>query len=114
MASRWVFRNSDGLWMVHGLGDAALIHAEPQNYSEVLLDQNACPDPRLTRGQADPPYIRAATAPEQAAVESLRTDTEIDNLKALQALARATFELKSNAWTLAQFRDRMKQIYRAL
>ena len=50
----------------------------------------------------DPAYVTA----EQ--------DAEIDGLKALRALAQATFELKSNAWTQAQFLARIKAIYRAL
>lgn len=41
-------------------------------------------------------------------------DAEIDNLPALRALAEATFELKSNAWSKSQFLARIKAIYRAL
>jgi hypothetical protein len=52
--------------------------------------------------------------PNDPAHLTAEQDAEIDNLKALQALARATFELKTNAWTLAQFRDRIKAIYRSL
>ena len=41
-------------------------------------------------------------------------DAEIDGLKALRALAEATFELKTNTWTKAQFLARVKAIYRGL
>ena len=34
-------------------------------------------------------------------------------LKAIQALARATFELKTTNWTLAEFRDRILTLYRS-
>lgn len=52
--------------------------------------------------------------PSDPAHATAEKDAEIDGLKAVQALARATFELKSNAWSLSQFRDRIKVIYRSL
>lgn len=39
-------------------------------------------------------------------------DRRIDPDKILQALVRATFELKSNSWTLAQYAARIKAIYK--
>jgi hypothetical protein len=41
-------------------------------------------------------------------------ETAVEANKALRALARATHELKTNAWTLQQFRDRIKAIFRSL
>lgn len=46
--------------------------------------------------------------------ENDKGDADLDNNKAFRALARATFELKSNAWTLVQYTDRIKAIYRSL
>lgn len=77
MSTRWVFRNSDGMWMVRDAGDAALILTEPQNYTEVTLAQDTGPDPRTTRGQTTPPYIRAATAPERAAYDDIVRTAEV-------------------------------------
>lgn len=42
------------------------------------------------------------------------TNAAIDNVKAFQALARGSFELKTNLWTFAQFVARVKQIYKSL
>lgn len=64
--------------------------------------QAACQPTIDTVDLNDPVLIRA----EQNA--------EIDGLKALRALAQATYELKSQAWTQAQFVDRIKAIYRSL
>lgn len=64
--------------------------------------------------QAAAQPIIDAFNPADPALETAEKDAEIDGLKAIQALARATHELKSNAWTLIQFRDRIKTIYRAL
>ena len=52
--------------------------------------------------------------PVDPAHDDAERDAYIDAQKGLQALARATYELKSTAWTLAEFRDRIKAIYRAL
>lgn len=41
-------------------------------------------------------------------------DRAIDTNKALQAIVRGTFELKTNNWTLAQFAARIKAIYKTL
>lgn len=73
-------------------------------------------------------YKPAASAQQRIDGEALRlsydpandplwTDEQIDRAvddKALRALVRATWELKSNAWTFVQFTDRLKAIYRAL
>ena len=69
MPSRWVYRNSDFVWMVQDVGDPARIHSQPSNYTLVELDQDACPDPRTTRGQATAPFIRPATAAEITAYD---------------------------------------------
>jgi hypothetical protein len=53
------------------------------------------------------PLTDAAWVDEQA-------DRAVNESKAFRALARATFELKTNAWTLLQFSDRIKAIYKTL
>lgn len=68
--------------------------------------------PAALQAAAQP--IIDAFDPNDPAHETAERDAEIDGLKALQALARATYELKTNTWTLAQFRDRIKAIYRSL
>lgn len=66
------------MWMVKSAGDPSLILTQPSAYTEVEIAQDACPDPRTTRGQATTPFIRAATAPEIAdydlAIEDAFTD----------------------------------------
>lgn len=52
--------------------------------------------------------------PSDPAWEDAAKDREMDGLKAIRALADATFELKTNAWTKAQFLARVKAIYRGL
>lgn len=42
-----------------------------------------------------------------------QVDRAVDD-KAFRALTRATWELKTNAWTFQQFVDRLKAIYRTL
>lgn len=64
--------------------------------------------------QATAQPIIDAFDPTDPAHETADRDAEIENVKAIQALARATFELKTSSWTLAQFRDRIKAIYRTL
>lgn len=68
-----------------------------------------------------PPELQAAAQPiidsfnpNAPAYVTAEKDAEIDGLKALRALAEATFELKTNPWTKAQFLARVKAIYRAL
>jgi hypothetical protein len=41
-------------------------------------------------------------------------ETAVEGNKALRALTKATHELKTTAWTLQQFRDRIKAIFRSL
>ena len=52
--------------------------------------------------------------PDDPAYVTAEQDAAIDGLTALRALAEATFELKSNTWTKAQFLARIKAIYRTL
>jgi hypothetical protein len=74
-------------------------------------------------------YLPQATAQQRLDGDALRftfdptTDTvgndedaqtAVEGNKALRALARATHELKTNAWTLQEFRDRIKALFRAL
>ena len=68
-----------------------------------------------------PPELQAAAQPiidafnpSDPAHATAEKDAEIDNLKPFRALAEATFELKTNAWTKAQFLARVKAIYRGL
>ena len=78
MASRWVYRNSDFVWMVRDVGNPALIHSQPADYTEVEIEQDTCPDPRTTRGQATTPFIRSATAPEMAAYVAAKLSNVAD------------------------------------
>lgn len=81
----------------------------------VLIDH--APDPRTERCDPDTASTRAAAAAEIAAYDLAVADQEATRelgLKALRALAQATYELKSNAWTATQFRDRIKAIYKTL
>jgi hypothetical protein len=73
-------------------------------------------------------YKPQATAAQRAAAEALKllydpaTDTAYADEQAdirlsepaLRALAKATHELKTNTWTFAEFRDRIKAIFRSL
>lgn len=73
-------------------------------------------------------YKVGATAQQRTDGEALRlsydpasdplwVDEQVDRAvddKAFRALARATWELKANAWTFPQFADRIKAIYRTL
>ena len=47
--ANWIIRNSDGEFMVLQNGDPARIHTEPQNYTEVEVDGDRCPDPRTQK-----------------------------------------------------------------
>jgi hypothetical protein len=73
-------------------------------------------------------YKPEATAAQRATAEALKltydpaadtayADEQADvrlNEPALRALAKATHELKTNTWTFAEFRDRIKAIFRSL
>lgn len=68
-----------------------------------------------------PPELQAACQPlidgfnvDDPAYVGAERDAEIDGLKAIRALGEATFELKTTAWTKAQFLARIKAIYRGL
>lgn len=52
--------------------------------------------------------------PTDPALVIAEQDKEIDGMKALRALAEATFELKTTAFTKAQFLARVKVIFRSL
>ena len=71
-----------------------------------------CVLPRDLQAAAQPTID--AFNPNDPAHATAEKDAEIDGLKALRALAEATFELKSQAWTKAQFLARVKAIYRSL
>lgn len=107
----WVYRTSDGLWL-RDRGGEALAAGE----DVVSLPENAlAPDVITERYDSlAPSKRRPATAAEMTAARDEIRDREIDGLSALAALTRATFELKTNAWTFQQFRDRIKAIYRSL
>lgn len=71
--------------------------------------------------QVFPPSLQAACQPiidrfnpDDPVHVQAEKDAEIDNMRGLRALARATFELKTTNWTLVQYLDRIKQIYRSL
>ena len=104
----WVYRTTDSVF----LRDRG---TEDLKADEAEVDIALSPD--VIRERFDdtaPNKRRLATAPELAAVVDAQRDSDIDNLKAIQAVVRATHELKTNAWTLAQFAARVKQIYRGL
>jgi hypothetical protein len=104
----WVYRTTDSVF----LRDRGTEDLKPDE-AEVELD--SVPDVVRERFEATAPNKRRlAIATEAASVTDVQRDSEIDNMKAFQALARATHELKTNAWTLAQFGARIKQIYRGL
>ena len=68
--------------------------------------------PSTLQGAAQPTIDAfVPDAPEHVAAEK---DSALDSQQALRALAEATFELKTNTWTKAQFLARVKAIYRAL
>lgn len=68
-----------------------------------------------------PPELQAAAQPiidafnpNDPAHVTAEKDAEIENLKPFRALAKATHELKTNAWTFPQYWDRVRAIYRGL
>lgn len=112
MATTWVYRNSDFHWMVRNAGDPALINTQPASYTPVTLAQDACPDPRLTRGQATAPFVRAATAPEIAAYDAAQktstftaTSRQKDVIATCAQIVRARGIAAWNAMTLQQKKD---------
>ena len=58
-------------------------------------------------------FIQAFDA-DVAVLSAMEKDNEIAGLTALVAVVKATHELKTTGWTLAQFQARIKQIYRGL
>lgn len=68
---------------------------------------------QLQIDQAEALKLSYDLATDTALVDE-ETNAAIDNVKALQAVARGSFELKSNAWTFAQFVARIKAIYKSL
>lgn len=103
----WVYRKSDAMWMVRDVGDPSLLFTQPANYTLVTLDRDDCPDPRLTRGQAIAPYIRAATAGEIAAFDAAGMafkghSRNKDILTTLAVIVRAGNVSAWNAMTTAQ------------
>lgn len=71
--------------------------------------------------RVQPPDLQAAAQPtidafnpNDPAHVTAEKDAEIDGLKAIRALAEATFELKTTAFTKAAFLQRVKAIYRGL
>ena len=115
--TRWVYRNSDFMWMVRSAGDPALIHSQLGAYTLVELAQDECPDPRTTRGQTAPPYIRAATAAEQAAYEQSGLDAQVtslmDNERVFAALIWAILDTYSAPATRAKFQAARAKIIAA-
>lgn len=110
--NRWVYRLSDTLFLRGGFSDPVFDQATE---GVVVLPDERFPDPVRERcDPAAPSRRRPATAQEIAAIEDARKDADIDQQKALRALAQATFELKTTDWTAQQFRDRIKAIYRSL
>ena len=103
----WVYRVADNVF-VRDRGTEPLAAGE----AEIDLSDNPRPEERFDATSLT--KRRPATALEIAAAADAQKDGEIDNLKALQAMVRATHELKTNAWTLAQYAARVKQIYRGL
>lgn len=112
--SRWVARRSDGVFLRGGYWEPTI---DPVVEVLVLFsDSNPNPDVRLERWDGDKGK-RPATAPEIAAYDATVLDAQADsdlNLKAFRALAQATFELKTTAFTQPQFVARIRQIYKNL
>lgn len=113
MVANWVYRISDGVFIQGGYFDPTF---DPTTHGVVRLPEGVSPNVRLERWDGDKGK-RAATPAEIAAYDTDRVDAEADaslNTKAMRALAQATFELKTTAWTAQQFKDRIRAIFKSL
>lgn len=70
MTTRWVYRISDGAWMVRGAGDPALIHSQPNAYAYADVE-GGCPDPRTERHDAVSPTKRRPARVEEVAAHDV-------------------------------------------
>lgn len=118
--ARWIARNADGAWMVGGFGDAALIHAQPANYTEVDCPGDGVPNPRTERyDAASPTKRRAATAAEIRQYDDVMVRDKDLSRKYLRALAIAThkrFKAKvpTDATTAAEWEAAIRAEWDAL
>ena len=122
--ARYVYRQSDGMFLRGGYYD---VEPDPATEGVVSLGERH-PDPRLERADpASPTKTRPATAPEIAAYDAERTDTEAqataDRNKALKATLvclRAQLNVLRAApgplpaLTLAELRQCVVDAYKAL
>lgn len=122
MASRWVYRKADGVFLFGGFYDAQPPDAA---YDVVSFpDADPHPDPRLQR--YDPATgKRPATAAEIGAYDAERKDATaawIDDDRLIQAVAQLDFEERQKLQvkagqtllTAAQCKARIRAIYRGL
>ena len=108
---QWIARNGDAAWMVQGFGDPSLIHTDPANYTLVEVPGTECPDPRLTRHDANSSTkLRSATVAEMAqydasvaATRAFTTSRQKDVLATCALIVRARLGISAwNALTIQQ------------
>jgi acyl-CoA reductase-like NAD-dependent aldehyde dehydrogenase len=113
--SNWVVRRADNAFVRGGF---LSVDADPATEIAVSFPEGKTPDPILERYDATSATLRRpATQAELDAVAAAQKDSDIDNMKALRALARAIYEqlpVASRPATFQAFADRIKTIYRAL
>lgn len=115
---KWVVRNSDGQFCLRSGPDPSIYLTDKVNYSLIDTGDLGINYPNERTQKWDGSRIVDKTQIEIAAYDTEQRDIirakEFSTLRGIHALAEATVELKTRAWTKAEFLQRVKDIYRKL